>query len=117
MQRWAALGCVVIILCAAGLFYARLSAAVGATHTVAIDGVKFDPETIAVKAGDTVVWVNQDPVPHTVTSQAGDSIRTRLQLASRGATGRPGPACSPTPVRFTRRCKQRCRWSDAPRRA
>jgi plastocyanin len=24
-----------------------------------------------VKAGDTVVWVNKDPFPHTVTSQAG----------------------------------------------
>jgi plastocyanin len=71
MQRWAALCCVVIILCAAGLFYARLSTAVGATHTVAIDGVKFDPEWITVKVGDTVVWVKQDPVPHTVTPQAG----------------------------------------------
>jgi plastocyanin len=71
MQRWAALGCVVTTLCVVGMCYARLSAAVAATHTVAIDGVKFDPETIAIKAGDTVVWVNADPFPHTVTSQAG----------------------------------------------
>jgi plastocyanin len=71
MQRLVALGCVVTTLCAAGMFYARISAAVAATHTVVIDGVKFDPETITVKAGDTVVWVNKDPFPHTVTSQAG----------------------------------------------
>jgi plastocyanin len=71
MQRWAVLGCVVTTLCAAGMFYARLSAAVAVTHTVAIDAVKFEPETITVKVGDTVVWVNKDPFPHTVTSQAG----------------------------------------------
>ena len=49
-----------------------LSAAAAAkTHTVTIDGTRFDPETITVKAGDTVVWVNKDPFPHTATSQAG----------------------------------------------
>lgn len=42
-----------------------------ATRTVVIDGVHFEPETLTVKAGDTVVWVNKDPFPHTVTSQAG----------------------------------------------
>lgn len=42
-----------------------------ATYTVTIDGTHFDPETIAVKVGDTVVWVNKDPFPHTATSQAG----------------------------------------------
>ena len=46
-----------------------LSAA--ATHTVTIDGTKFNPEAITVKTGDTVVWVNKDPFPHTATSQAG----------------------------------------------
>jgi plastocyanin len=71
MQRFAALCCVVTILWAAGMFYARRSAAMATTHTVAIDGVTFDPETLAVKAGDTVVWVNKDPFPHTVTSQTG----------------------------------------------
>ena len=41
------------------------------THTVTIDGSRFDPSTLAVKAGDTVVWVNKDPFPHTSTSKAG----------------------------------------------
>src|SRR6266567_4839845 len=40
-------------------------------HTVAIDGTKYSPETITVKVGDIVVWVNKDPFPHTATSQAG----------------------------------------------
>jgi plastocyanin len=38
---------------------------------VAIDGVAFVPETLTVPVGATVVWVNNDPFPHTVTSQAG----------------------------------------------
>lgn len=38
-----------------------------ATHTVVIDGVKYEPATLTVQQGDTVVWVNKDPFPHTVT--------------------------------------------------
>jgi plastocyanin len=37
-------------------------------HMVAIDGVKFDPEVVTVHRGDTVVWTNKDPFPHTVTA-------------------------------------------------
>jgi len=47
------------------------AAAATNTHTVNIDGTRFDPETITVKAGDTIVWVNKDPFPHTATSQPG----------------------------------------------
>ena len=41
------------------------------THTVTIDGSRFEPSTLAVTAGDTVVWVNKDPFPHTSTSKVG----------------------------------------------
>jgi len=41
------------------------------THTVTIDGSRFEPETLSVVAGDTVVWVNKDLVAHTATSKAG----------------------------------------------
>jgi plastocyanin len=44
-------------------------AATPATHTVVIEGVKFEPETLTVKRGETVVWVNKDPFPHTVTAK------------------------------------------------
>jgi plastocyanin len=37
-------------------------------HTVIIEGVKYEPEALTVKRGDTVVWVNKDPFPHTVTA-------------------------------------------------
>ena len=29
------------------------------------------PETLTVKRGDTAVWVNKDPFPHTVTAVDG----------------------------------------------
>jgi plastocyanin len=41
-------------------------------HTVRIEGMVFLPSTLSVSAGDTVVWVNKDLVPHAAaTSGAG----------------------------------------------
>lgn len=42
--------------------------AAAATHTVTIEGMQFQPATVTVKAGDTVVWRNKDLVPHTATA-------------------------------------------------
>ena len=39
------------------------------THTVTIEGMRFQPESLTVTAGDIVVWVNKDLVPHTATSK------------------------------------------------
>src|SRR4051812_28572716 len=39
-----------------------------ASHTVTIEGMKFVPERLEIKAGDKVIWVNKDFVPHTVTA-------------------------------------------------
>jgi plastocyanin len=41
------------------------------THTVTIESMRFQPETITVAPGDTIIWVNKDLVPHTATSEAG----------------------------------------------
>lgn len=38
------------------------------THTVNIDGTAFVPPKVTVATGDTIVWVNKDPYPHTATS-------------------------------------------------
>jgi len=56
------------------LFFAgaRIDPAVAAqatTHTVIIDGLKYQPETVTAKRGDTIVWINKDPFPHTVTAK------------------------------------------------
>ena len=40
----------------------------GTRHRVEIQQFKFVPEAIEVKPGDTIVWVNLDIVPHTVTA-------------------------------------------------
>jgi len=39
-----------------------------AKHIVQIQGARFEPDTIEVSRGDTIVWVNHDPYPHTVTA-------------------------------------------------
>lgn len=46
-----------------------------ARHTVEIRGFSYHPEHLEVEAGDRVVWVNRDMVPHTATGdrEAWDS--------------------------------------------
>jgi plastocyanin len=39
------------------------------THTVLIKGFAFVPDHLIVSAGDTVVWKNEDIVPHTATGK------------------------------------------------
>ena len=73
MQRLA-----LALICAGALFPGGAADAAGAaagasagkpaTHRVVIDGLKYDPETLTVKRGDTVIWTNKDPFPHTVTA-------------------------------------------------
>lgn len=38
------------------------------THTVVIEAVRFDPPELTVNVGDTIVWINHDPFPHTATA-------------------------------------------------
>jgi len=38
------------------------------THEVVIQGLLYVPETLSVRRGDVVVWINKDPFPHTVTA-------------------------------------------------
>jgi plastocyanin len=41
------------------------------THTVTIDGARFSPADLTVRAGDTIVWVNKDILAHTATARNG----------------------------------------------
>ena len=41
------------------------------THTIVIDGMRFEPADLTIHTGDTIVWVNKDLFPHTAT--AGNS--------------------------------------------
>jgi len=60
-------------LAAAAVFLASATGAMAApaakSHTVVIEGLKFSPATLEVKAGDTVVWQNKDPFPHNVSAE------------------------------------------------
>ena len=42
------------------------------THTVVMEGTRFEPADLKISAGDTVIWVNKDPFPHTATAKSGD---------------------------------------------
>jgi plastocyanin len=48
--------------------------ATGAQVAVGLEESRFDPTDIAISAGDTVTFTNNDPYDHTVTSAEGSSI-------------------------------------------
>lgn len=39
------------------------------TRTVVLRGMNFLPATVTVNVGDTVIWKNEDVVPHTATAR------------------------------------------------
>ena len=59
------------LACAVGWYAAAALAAdapKAVTHTIIIEGMRFEPAVITVSRGDTVVWRNKDPFPHTATA-------------------------------------------------
>jgi plastocyanin len=57
------------IVLAAAVFAAPAAAPARATEmAVRIANFTFGPGQVTVKAGTTVVWTNEDDIPHTVTS-------------------------------------------------
>ena len=57
-----------LLLCSVGTIAAQKERK-PATHTVTIDATSFQPSTLTIAAGDIVVWVNKDVIPHTATSK------------------------------------------------
>ena len=57
---------------AAALLLALVSALPGTAHAasleVKIGNFTFGPQKITVKVGDTVTWINEDDIPHTIVS-------------------------------------------------
>lgn len=66
--RWAMLPAAGFLLGAGALPHA---ASDGDVHMVTIEAMRFSPPALEVRAGDTVVWKNNDPFPHTVTASDG----------------------------------------------
>ena len=62
------------LACAAGVALGTspaFAAGAGVTHTVVMQATSYTPQVLTVKRGDTVVWINKDPFPHTVTATRG----------------------------------------------
>ena len=43
------------------------SGATPRTHTITIENMRFNPETLTVKRGERIIWINKDLFPHTAT--------------------------------------------------
>jgi len=56
------------------------AAAIPATTsiTVNIKNLSFDPNTINIKTGTKVTWINNDNVAHTITSDSGDLLKSPI---------------------------------------
>jgi plastocyanin len=63
----------VTALCLFGVWPAVATVA-GRTHTVVMEGMKFSPPTLRIRYGDTVVFRNNDLVPHTATAKQRDGF-------------------------------------------
>jgi amicyanin len=57
---------------AAMLTLRALTPACAAELQVKIDNFTFSPAKLSVKVGDTVTWMNEDDIPHTVRAKAGE---------------------------------------------
>jgi plastocyanin len=71
----------------------------GATYNIAISNFAFSPSDQTIRVGDTVVWTNNDPLPHSVTSDSGSELSS-----SDLSTGRTYSHTFNTPGVFTYHC-------------
>jgi len=62
----------------------------GSEHTVTMSSMSYGKLPTGLKVGDTIVWINRDSVPHTVTARdhsfdlrmgPGQSVKMPLQKA------------------------------------
>jgi plastocyanin len=63
----------------------------GQTHVVVIEGMKFSPATVRLKAGDRVTFKNNDLVPHTATSTGAKIFDSGMIKAGESWTVTPPP--------------------------
>jgi plastocyanin len=68
LSRIAAAAAVILLLSGS---YGAAAARKPVTHRLTIEATTFQQPVLNVRVGDTVIWTNNDPFPHTVTSQAG----------------------------------------------
>ncbi len=54
------------------------SALAGDTVKVTIDNFSFNPQTVTVKPGDTINWINQDDIPHNVREATAGTFKCKV---------------------------------------
>ncbi|MEI2719141.1 MAG: cupredoxin domain-containing protein [Gemmatimonadales bacterium] len=65
-------------------------------HVVRIGGMAFTPSVVEVAAGDTIIWYNDDIVPHTATASREGSWDTgTLAQGGRGVVVAPARGSYP----------------------
>ena len=57
------------MLAALSIIYTPPVLAQPVVHTIVIEGMKFSPEILEIKSGDTVIWKNKDIFPHNATAE------------------------------------------------
>jgi amicyanin len=70
---------------AATLIFRAMNPACAADLQVKIDNFTFNPPKLTVKVGDTVTWMNEDDIPHTVRAKIGEFKSKTLDTDDRFA--------------------------------
>lgn len=66
---WA--GCALLCVAATSVAHADTrKAEVRKTHIVTVASMQFSPQSLVVRRGDRIVWVNKDLFPHTATADS-----------------------------------------------
>ena len=74
-NHWLIILMLVLLFASAGYENAKASPDASATdkNTVLMQGYAFQPVEITIQKGETITWINQDSVRHTVTGSFFDS--------------------------------------------
>jgi len=94
------------LLLTSALFAISLSSAFAAEVAVEQAGQKFAPDSVPLKAGDTIVFTNKDDVKHNINiiNPSGDSDDKGIQ-----APGESIKSAFPTAGEYQVRCKSTLR--------
>ena len=71
------------VISAFALMACAVVAHAGESSTVEIRKFAFTPQEITVKAGATVVWINQDETPHAIIASDGSFLSKALDTDDR----------------------------------